>query len=129
MIQSVYLVNEGGETLATVPIGEFQVDEVLFGGFLSAIQMYSKKVSGTDLKELSLENYRIIISKTDRIFLVTIHELNDKHAAEMNTKLSELVRGTLGDVITEETLEMIRAAATEASGAFQRATDWASKML
>jgi hypothetical protein len=129
LIQSVYIVNERGETLAAIPIGEFQIDEVLFGGFLSAIQMYSQRVSGTDLKELSFENYRIIISKVDRVLLVTIHELNDKKAPELNTKLSKLVEGTLGEILTDETVEIIRKAATMASSSGERATDWASKML
>ena len=129
MIQSVYVVNERGETLAAVPIGEFQMDEVLFGGFLSAIQMYSQRVSGKDLKELSLENYRMIISKSDRVFLVTIHDINDKNAADMNSKLSELVTGTLGEIITDETIDLIRDAAKTASSSAERATDWASKML
>lgn len=122
-------MNERGETLAAVPIGDFQIDEVLFGGFLSAIQMYSQRVSGTDLKELSLESYRIIISKVDRVLLVTIHELGDKNAAALNTKLSNLVEGTLGEIVTDETVQLIREAATVASSSGDRATDWASKML
>ncbi|MGY5859961.1 MAG: hypothetical protein RTU63_11380 [Candidatus Thorarchaeota archaeon] len=129
MIQSVYIVNERGETLASVPIGEFQMDEVLFGGFLSAIQMYSQRLSGKDLKELSLESYRIIISKSDRVFLVTIHDIKDKNAADLNTKLSKLVEGTLGEIITDETIDLIKSAATEVSSGTKRATEWASKML
>jgi hypothetical protein len=129
LIQSVYVVNDRGETLVAVPIGDFQIDEVLFGGFLSAIQMYSQRVSGTDLKELSLESYRIIISKVDRVLLVTIHELGDKNAAALNTKLSNLVEGTLGEIVTDETVQLIREAATVASSSGDRATDWASKML
>ncbi|TFG27791.1 hypothetical protein EU528_12245 [Candidatus Thorarchaeota archaeon] len=129
MIQSVYVVNERGETLAAVPIGEFQMDEVLFGGFLSAIQMYSQRLSGKDLKELTLENYRMIISKTDRVFLVTIHDIKDKNAPDLNEKLSKLVEGTLGEIITDETIELIKASATEVSGGVKRATEWASKML
>lgn len=129
LIQSVYVVNERGETLAAVPIGEFQMDEVLFGGFLSAIQMYSQRLSGKDLKELTLENYRMIISKTDRVFLVTIHDIKDKNAPDLNEKLSKLVEGTLGEIITDETIELIKASATEVSGGVKRATEWASKML
>lgn len=129
MIQSVYIVNERGETIASIPIGEFQIDEALFGGFLSAIQMYSKKISGKDISELSLENYRIIISKLDRIFLVTIHDIKDKHADALNTELSKLVEGTLGDIITDETIELIKKAATKVSSSAKSATDWASKML
>ncbi len=129
MIQSVYLVNEGGETIASVPIGEFQLDEALFGGFLSAIQMYSKKISGKNVSELSLESYRIIISKTERVFLVTIHDLNDKNATELNSKISELCKGTLGEIVTDETIELIKEAASEAQSAMKRANEWASKML
>lgn len=129
MIQSVYLVNEGGETIASVPIGEFQLDEALFGGFLSAIQMYSKKISGKNVSELSLENYRIIISKTDRVFLVTIHDLKDKNAAALNSKIGELCKGTLGEIVTDETIELIKEAASEAQSAMKRANEWASKML
>jgi hypothetical protein len=122
-------VNEGGETVASIPIGDFKIDEALFGGFLSAIQMYSKKISGKNVSELSLENYRIIISKTDRIFLVTIHDLSDKNATELNTKISELCKGTLGEIITDETIKLIRNAAEEAQSAMKRANEWASKML
>ena len=129
LIHSVYIVNERGETLASVPIGEFQMDEVLFGGFLSAIQMYSQRLSGKDLKELTLENYRMIISKTDRVFLVTIHDIKDKNAADLNTKLSKLVEGTLGEIITDETIQLIKDAATEVSGGVKSANEWASKML
>ncbi len=129
MIQSVYLVNEGGETIASVPIGEFQLDEALFGGFLSAIQMYSKKISGKNVSELSLESYRIIISKTDRVFLVTIHDLKDKNAAALNSKIGELCKGTLGEIVTDETIELIKEAASEAQSAMKRANEWASKML
>lgn len=129
MIQSVYLVNDAGETLAAIPIGEFQIDEALFGGFLSAIQMYSKRISGKDIKELTLESYRLIISKLERIFLVTIHDLKDKNAVDLNTELSKLVEGTLGDIITDETIEMIKETATKVSSSAGRATEWASKML
>ncbi|MCK5389417.1 MAG: hypothetical protein KAJ36_02950 [Candidatus Thorarchaeota archaeon] len=129
MIQSVYLVNDAGETLAAIPIGEFQIDEALFGGFLSAIQMYSKRISGKDIKELTLESYRLIISKLERIFLVTIHDLKDKNAVDLNTELSKLVEGTLGDIITDETIELIKETATKVSSSAGRATEWASKML
>jgi len=123
------LVNDRGETLAAIPIGDFSMDEALFGGFLSAIQMYSQRVSGKDLKELSLENYRIIISKPDRVFLVTIHDINDKQASELNSRLSQLIEGTLGEIVTDETIELIREKATEVSSSAERATEWASKML
>ena len=44
MIHSIYIVNQSGETEAAVTLGEFQADEALFGGFMSAIRTFSEHV-------------------------------------------------------------------------------------
>lgn len=105
------MVNDRGETLAEMPIGNFHMDSVLFGGFLSAIQMYSQKVSGTELRELSLDDYRIIISRINSMYLVTIHDIMDKNAIDMNSKLCHIVEDNYGEVIADETIEMLCNAA------------------
>ncbi|MDF1540352.1 MAG: hypothetical protein P1Q69_15765, partial [Candidatus Thorarchaeota archaeon] len=68
MIHSIYIVNDAGETLAAINLSKFEMDDALFGGFLSAIQMYSQKVSGQEMSELSLDQYRMLISKVGTAF-------------------------------------------------------------
>ena len=129
MIHSVYIVNESGETLAAINRGNFAMDEVLFGGFLSAIQMYSQKVSGRDVKELSLDEYRMIISKANTVFLVTIHDQTDKDPVKANARILEVLKDIVTTIITDDTIELIKKAAQDPSSTGSRATDWASKML
>jgi hypothetical protein len=129
MIQGVYIVNHGGETQASINLGEFSVDEVLFGGFLSAIQMYTQQMSGEALQEISLDKYRMVISKTDNVYVVTVHDRDDKDVTVLNRKVLEILSDGMDEVITEDTLELIRKATAKIAGATERATEWASKML
>ncbi|MCK5151382.1 MAG: hypothetical protein KAQ65_06070 [Candidatus Thorarchaeota archaeon] len=129
MIHSIYVVNEAGETLTAINLGKFKMDDALFGGFLSSIQMYSQKVSGKEVNELSLEDYRMMISKAGRVFLVTIHDENDKDAITANSRVAEVLDGLVNDIITDDTVVLLKKAAKDSAGGRNRANDWASKML
>ncbi|MFW9844714.1 MAG: hypothetical protein ACFFEV_09065 [Candidatus Thorarchaeota archaeon] len=108
MIQSVYVVNKQGETLVSVAIGEFQMDDDLFGGFVSALQMYSQKISGNDVNSLNLDNYRIVSSRFHENFLVTVHDREDSDADEMNSRLNSLVEQSYNNITKSDTIDMIR---------------------
>lgn len=122
-------MNHAGETQASITLGDFTVDEVLFGGFLSAIQMYTQQMSGQDLEEISVDKFRMVISKTDRVFLVSVHERDDKDAASLNRKALEVIQDGMDGIITEDTCDLIREAVLPEKGAGGRADEWASKML
>ncbi len=129
MIHSIYIINQSGETLAAINRGQFQMDENLFGGFLSAIQMYSQKVSGKNVKELSLDEYRLVISDTSKLFVVTIHDSQDKDSIAANAALRNILSDMNIEIVTDDTIELLKNAADKADGKTGTATDWASKML
>ena len=91
--------------------------------------MYSQKVSGKEVNELSLEDYRMMISKAGRVFLVTIHDENDKDAITANSRVAEVLDGLVNDIITDDTVVLLKKAAKDSAGGRNRANDWASKML
>jgi hypothetical protein len=129
LIHSIYIVSDAGETLAAINRGNFDMDDALFGGFLSAIQMYSQKVSGKEVSELSLDAYRMLISKTNTVFVVTIHDETDKDPATGNSRVANVLNGIPTEIITDDTLELLKEAAADPSSSGNRASDWASKML
>lgn len=129
MIHSIYVINESGETLAAINRGQFQMDEALFGGFLSAIQMYSQKVSGKNVKELSLDEYRLVISDTGTLFLVTIHDSGDTNAVSSNTQLRSVLSDLGMAIVTDDVVEVLKRTADRADGKTESAADWATKML
>jgi len=129
LIHSIYIVNEAGETLAAINRGDFDMDDALFGGFLSAIQMYSQKVSGQEVSELSLDDYRMMISKAGTAFVVTIHDQDDKDTVDGNARVAKVLDGIITDIITDDTVELLKEAAKDKLSGGSRASDWASKML
>ncbi len=130
MIHSIYVINQSGETLAAINRGNFQMDENLFGGFLSAIQMYSQKISGKNVKELSLDAYRLVIAEESNLYLVTIHDASDANSLSSNTRVREVLEGLDGiSFITDEIIDLLKKAADAADGKTGSATDWATKML
>jgi hypothetical protein len=128
LIQSIYVINEAGETLASVDLGEFHADEALFGGFMSAIDMFSHKMAGDALKELILGKHRLVVAREDSNLVVTIHDKADTEAQAVNRRVCEVFRKHFAGLVTDELLQAIRAAAG-AQSARTRADEWASKML
>jgi hypothetical protein len=91
--------------------------------------MYTQQMSGTDLEELSLDKFRMLMSRTENAFVVSVHDKEDKDAADLNKKVKAILDNGMDDIITDDTIELIREVATKAASAGERAGDWASKML
>ncbi|MCK5151145.1 MAG: hypothetical protein KAQ65_04870 [Candidatus Thorarchaeota archaeon] len=129
MVQSVFIINEEGETLERIDVGDFETDEVLFGGFMSAIQTFSDKLSGDAVQELSLGNSRMVIQKVNDYILVTVFGKGAKDPVTVSKRVSEVFKENISGGITNEMLEKLRTAATSAVTSSDRASDWASKMF
>ena len=129
MVQCVFIINEEGETLERIDVGDFETDEVLFGGFMSAIQTFSDKLSGDDVQELSLGNNRIVIHKISSYILVTVFGKSAKDPITLSKRISEVFQENVSGGITKDMLEKLRTAATSAVTSTDRASDWASKMF
>ncbi|MGY5874682.1 MAG: hypothetical protein RTU30_02955 [Candidatus Thorarchaeota archaeon] len=113
MIQSIYIVSDAGETLAAITLSDFKLDEVMFGGFLSAIQMFSQQMSGKAVKEMSMESYRLIIADAKKGFVVTVHERDDSNAVDINKKILAVVDDNIQAIITDDILDLVKEAAAK----------------
>ncbi len=129
MIQGIYIVNEAGETIGSLSFKKFDIDDALFGGFLSAIQMFSQQMSGKNVKELSMENHRLIISEFKDGYVVTVHDRDDKDAVELSLKVKKIVDDELYGLVTDDFLDLLKKAVVTEVSAMERADEWASKML
>lgn len=129
LIKMVYAINEAGETVASVPIGDFHADEALFGGFMSAIEMFSHRMAGDSIKELILGSNRIVVAREGTHLIVTVHDKGDTGTQAVNRKACEAFRKHYGGVVTDEMTQAIREAVLGSDSARSKADDWASKML
>jgi hypothetical protein len=125
----VYVINEAGETLVSIALGNFHADDTLFGGFMSAIDMFSHKMAGDSIKELLLGNNRVVVAREGNHLLVTVHDKGDTDSQIVNRRACEAFRKHYGGVITDEMTEAIREAVLGTGTTRSKADDWASKML
>jgi hypothetical protein len=128
-IKMVYVINEAGETLVSVPLGSFHADEALFGGFMSAIDMFSHKMAGDSVKELILGENRVVVAREGNHLVVTVHDKGDTDSQIVNRKACEAFRKHYGGVVTDEMTGAIREAVLSTTSARSKADDWAHKML
>jgi hypothetical protein len=74
--------------------------------------MYSQKISGNDVSALNLDDYRIVSSRFQDNFLVTIHDKEDSDADVLNSKLNSLVERSYSDITKDDTIDLIRKEVT-----------------
>ena len=128
IIESIFIINEEGETEVSISLGKFQTEEALFGGFLSAIQMFSQKISGTEIEGILFGDYRMIVRKSNNYFLVTVHAKSDKKSKGDNDRVFSIFQKNIIVGITDELVDLLRQSATQLTG-MDSASDWASRML
>ena len=141
----IFLINEAGETVASLGWENLEGDSALLGGFVSALQMFIKKISGNEINELQFGELKLLIGKAGDNYVVTLHAFSDKDAKAHNQEVINFVMehgddiddGTLNlinEMITQESSEEakeevrkgIRGAISEGSSA---AKDWGKKVF
>ena len=98
-MHGIMLVNQAGETVASAGWDAFGGDTALFGGFVSAVQMFIKRIAGgTRVDELRFGNMKLLIGSSGDYHVVTLHEANESVAEFENREAVRLVGESSGNV-------------------------------
>jgi len=147
----IFLINDAGETVASMGWENLEGDSALLGGFVSALQMFIKKISGNEINELQFGELKLLIGKAGENYVVTLHAHDDVDAKEHNKEVIEFVieqgdniddgvlnlvnEMILGEVIsaetsTEEEKEKVRSGIRGLTGeASSAAKEWGKKVF
>jgi hypothetical protein len=140
----IFLINEAGETVASVGWENLEGDSALLGGFVSALQMFIKKISGNEINELQFGELKLLIGKAGDNYVVTLHAFNDKSAKQHNQDVIEflkdrdeiddgvlsLVNEMISTESTPEEREKVRSGIRDwTSGASSAAKEWGKKVF
>jgi len=102
----IFIINDAGETVASVGWENLEGDSALLGGFVSALQMFIKKISGNEINELQFGELKLLIGKAGDFYVVTLHSNDDEDAKKDNQEVIDLV-AEQGDDIDDGTLALI----------------------
>ncbi|MFW9849830.1 MAG: hypothetical protein ACFFF4_11860 [Candidatus Thorarchaeota archaeon] len=104
----IMLVNEAGETVASVGWENLEADVTMLGGFLSAIQMFSKNIAGDVIEQLEFGDMKLLIGNSGEYHVVTLHEANEKNAEDENRTVTQLVSENNGMEYNDGFLSLIK---------------------
>ncbi|MGY5879169.1 MAG: hypothetical protein RTV31_02915 [Candidatus Thorarchaeota archaeon] len=142
----IFLINEAGETVASMGLENLEGDSALLGGFVSALQMFIKKISGNEINELQFGELKLLIGKAGENYVVTLHANDDTDARDHNKEVIKFVieqgdnidDGVLGlinemvsqETTTEEEKEKVRRGIRGLTGeASSAAKEWGKKVF
>ncbi len=105
----IMLVNQAGETVASVGWDQLEGDVSLFGGFVSAVQMFIKRVSGgTQINEMVFGNMKLLIGSSKEYHVITLHEANETVALNENRQIVELIDQNNSGLVNEGILDLMK---------------------
>ena len=105
-MHGIFLINEAGETVAAMGWENLEGDSALLGGFVSALQMFIKKISGNEINELQFGELKLLIGKAGENYVVTLHANDDNNARAHNQEVIKFVIEQ-GDNIDDGVLNLI----------------------
>lgn len=104
-MDGIFVINDAGETVASVDSRNLEGDSALLGGFVSALQMFIKKISGNEINELQFGELKLVIGKAREGYVLTLHAFDDNKAKIKNQEVINFVNEQ-GDDINDGVLNL-----------------------
>ena len=93
-MKGIIVFDDGGMNQASIGLDNIQVDPDLFGAFIAAIQAYAKRYVGSEMREVTYSNIRLMVGRAGPYHVVTLHSIDDvdadwNHSATLNVLETE----------------------------------------
>jgi len=142
-LYGVFLVNAAGETIASTGVENLDGDSALLGGFISALQIFVKQISGNQVKSMRLGNLTMMMRQAGDKHVVTLHGVHEKEADEQNKQVVDLLNenpdmatsdsfiGLVSNMITsdEKSVESVKTGLSGLTNSLKSAKDWGNTVF
>ncbi len=91
-MQGIFVIDEAGLVRASVGFENLRGEAALFGGFLSAIQLFIKEISGNEVRELRFGETKLLIGQVGTDYIVTLHSISEEDAGSANRAVQKLIQ-------------------------------------
>ena len=106
-MKGIIVFDESGVNMASVGLDDVRVNPDLFGSFISAIQAYARRSVGSEMKEVTYSNVRLMIGRAGPYHVVTLHTIDDDDA-EWNHRATLNVLDTEDYMLDDEHLRILQ---------------------
>jgi hypothetical protein len=112
IVKGIIVFDDSGVAKAAVGIEEIKVDPSLFSSFMTAIQFYARRFTGSEMKEVQYSNIRLMIGEAAGDYVVTFHSIEDPDAEWNHGATLRVIRGE-DFVLNDQFLGILRELLTE----------------
>ncbi len=105
-MDGIFIIDAAGIVKASVGFEKLKGDAALFGGFLSAIQIFVKQMAGDEVRELKFGDLKLLMTKSHEDYIVTLHKTSDESANSHHMTVVRLIEERSG-VVDAGFLELI----------------------
>ncbi|MFW9850409.1 MAG: hypothetical protein ACFFF4_14850 [Candidatus Thorarchaeota archaeon] len=139
----VFLVNSAGETIASTGVERLDGDSALLGGFVSALQIFVKQISGNQVKSIQIGDLTMMIRQAGDKHVVTLHGVNEKEADKQNQQVVDILNenpaaastdgfiGLVSNLITSDdsSAKAVESGISEWTKSLNSAKDWGNTVF
>ncbi len=104
----VFLISETGDNLVAVGAEKIKGDASLMGAFLAAVQIFVRKIAGSEVDELRFGALRLLVRRVGKNYAVTLHDAEDLEAEADNLRVVKMLSKSDSEKPDERTLEAVR---------------------
>ncbi|NWF95211.1 MAG: hypothetical protein HXY34_03630 [Candidatus Thorarchaeota archaeon] len=97
-MEGIFVIDDAGITRASVGFEHLKGDAMLFGGFLSALQIFVKHVSGDEVRELKFGELQLLMSRINDGYVVTLHTVADTKAETRHRAVVRMLSEKVGPI-------------------------------
>jgi hypothetical protein len=109
LMYGIMLVNKAGETVASAGWDYLKGDVTMFGGFVSAIQIFIRNISGgNEVEELRFGDMKLLIGSSEEYHVVTLHEADESEALNENREVLKLINENGNSPLSDGHLGLIK---------------------
>lgn len=106
-MKGIIVFDDGGMNQASIGFENIRVNPDLFGSFIAAVQAYAKRYVGSEMREVTYSNVRLMVGRAGPYHVVTLHS-NDDADAEWNHSATINVLETQNYVLDDQHLGILR---------------------
>ena len=112
-MKGIIVFDDGGVARASVGLEDVQVHPSIFSSFMTAIQSYASRFTGSPMREVRYSNIRMIIGRIDDNYVVTLHAVDDPDAEWNHGATMRVIRSEEDFLLDDQFLRVLRELLTD----------------
>lgn len=112
-VKGIVVFDQAGVARASIGLEDVKVHPSVFSSFMTAIQSYASRFTGSRMREVRYSNIRMIIGQIKENHVVTLHAVDDPDAEWNHGATMRVIEGEEDFLLDDQFLGVLRDLLTD----------------